>query len=65
MGLGKKIGSLFGSPRHPYEKDPKRDPNLENYPYGFGVNTMAGVCVGVELLRVFACSFVVLLLRLP
>ena len=30
-----KVGSLFQVPkivRHSYEQDPKRDPNLENYP---------------------------------
>ena len=34
-GVGLTGGSLLEVPnivRHPYEKDPKSDPNLENYP---------------------------------
>ena len=34
------IRVLFSVPnilRHPYKKDPKRDPNFENYPYRFYV----------------------------
>ena len=35
LGFGPKLGSLFRSPlqvRHPYKKDRKKDPNLENHP---------------------------------
>ena len=28
---------LFSGPQHPYKKGPKRDPNLENYPYDYQV----------------------------
>ena len=35
MGSSLNSGPFFGIPiivRHPYKKDPKRDPTLENYP---------------------------------
>ena len=35
MGVVRKIRVPFGVPsrvRHPYKKDPEREPNLENYP---------------------------------
>ena len=34
-GYLSKLGSLFRYPkvRHPYKKDPERDPNLENHHY--------------------------------
>ena len=37
MGIVLEIRFPFWVPniiRHPYKEDPKRDPNLENYPYG-------------------------------
>ena len=35
MGSSLNYGPFLGPNivRHPYKKDPKRDPNLENYPY--------------------------------
>ena len=36
MGISLKYCPVLGPPnivRHPYNRDPKRDPNLENYPH--------------------------------